>query len=267
VLVTGSTTTAERRTVALSGSASGIGRALRERLEREGQRVIGVDVRAAEVTADLASTAGRAAAVRGVLQACDGRLDGAVACAGLGPQHDEPEAIVSVNYFGAVALLEGLRDALAAGRSPAAVAVSSNSASLSLGADGALAASCHAGDETAARRAAVTAGGTFAYSGSKLALARWVRRAATHADWAGTGIRLNAVAPGATLTPLLQGGLDHPSLGAAIRGFPIPLGGFGNPDQVAAAIAFLLGSASTFCCGTVLFVDGGSDALLRPDAL
>src|SRR5262249_41248832 len=90
---------------------------------------------------------------------------------------------------------------------------------------------------------------------------------ATHSDWAGKGIRLNAVAPGATLTPLLQGGLDHPTLGAAIRGFPIPLGGFGTPDQVAAAIAFLLGPASTFCCGTILFADGGSDALLRPDAL
>src|SRR5262245_27897992 len=43
-------TAAERRTVAVSGSASGIGRALRECLERNGQRVIGVDVRDAEVT-------------------------------------------------------------------------------------------------------------------------------------------------------------------------------------------------------------------------
>jgi len=65
---------------------------------------------------------------------------------------------------------------------------------------------------------------------------------------------------------LLQGGLDHPTLGAAIRGFPIPLGGFGDPGRVAAAIAFLLGPDAAFCCGTVLFVDGGSDALLRPDA-
>jgi NAD(P)-dependent dehydrogenase (short-subunit alcohol dehydrogenase family) len=267
VFVTGSTTTAERRTVALSGSASGIGRALRERLERDGQRVIGVDVRDTEVTADLSSAAGRATAVRGVLQACGGRLDGAVACAGLGPQHDDPQAIVSVNYFGAVGLLDGLRDALAAGQAAAAVAVSSNSATISPGADGPLAAACHAGDEGAARRQALAAGGTSVYASCKLALARWVRRSATHADWAGRDIRLNAVAPGATLTPLLQGGLDHPRLGAAIRGFPIPLGGFGTPDQIAAAIAFLLGPDAAFCCGTVLFVDGGSDALLRPDAL
>ncbi len=264
--VTGSTTTAERRTIALSGSASGIGRALRQQLERTAQRVIGVDVRDAEVTADLASAAGRATAVRGVLGACDGRLDGVVACAGLGPQHDDPSAIVSVNYFGAVGLLDGLRDALGTGRAPAAVAVSSNSATISPGADGALARACLEGDEEAARREASAVGGTSAYAGSKLALARWVRRSATRTDWAGQGIRLNAVAPGATLTPLLQGGLDHPALGAAIRGFPIPLGGFGTPEGVAAAIAFLLGPDAAFCCGTVLFVDGGSDAHLRPDS-
>lgn len=265
--MTGSTTRAERRTVALSGSASGIGRALQERLERDGQRVIGVDVRDAEVTTDLASAAGRAQAVADVLRACAGTLDAAVACAGLGPQHDDAAAVVSVNYFGAVAFLAGLRDGLAAGRAPAAVAVASNSATLSPAADGSLAAACRAGDEAEARREAAARGGTAAYAGAKLALARWVRRTATHADWAGRGIRLNAVAPGATLTPLLQGGLDHPALGAAIRGFPIPLGGFGAPDRVAAAIAFLLGPDAAFCCGSVLFVDGGSDALLRPDAL
>jgi NAD(P)-dependent dehydrogenase (short-subunit alcohol dehydrogenase family) len=267
VLVTGSTAVQEQRTVALSGSASGIGRALRERLERAGQRVIGVDQRDADVVADLASAAGRTTAVEGVLRACAGTLDGAVACAGLGPQHDDPGAIVAVNYFGAAAFLEGLRPALAAGCAAAAVAVSSNSATISPAADGPLAAACLAGDELEARRLAATLGGTASYAGSKLALARHVRRAAARAEWAGARIRLNAVAPGATLTPLLQGGLDHPTLGAAIRGFPIPLGGFGDPDRIAAAIAFLLGPDAAFCCGAVLFVDGGSDALLRPDAI
>jgi NAD(P)-dependent dehydrogenase (short-subunit alcohol dehydrogenase family) len=76
---------------------------------------------------------------------------------------------------------------------------------------------------------------------------------------------LNAVAPGAVTTPLLQGGLEHPILGDAIRGFPIPTGGFGTPDDVAAAITFLLSPDAAFCCGSVLFVDGGSDALFRPD--
>jgi NAD(P)-dependent dehydrogenase (short-subunit alcohol dehydrogenase family) len=190
-----------------------------------------------------------------------------VACAGLGPQHEDAAAVVSVNYFGAVAFLDGLREALAAGRAPAAVAISSNSATLSPGADGPIGAACRAGGEADARRLAAASGGVAAYAGAKLALARWVRHAAPGADWAGRGIRLNAVAPGATLTPLLQGGLDHPTLGAAIRAFPIPLGGFGVPDQIATAIAFLLGSEAAFCCGSLLFVDGGSDALLRPEAL
>ena len=229
--------------------------------------MIGVDLREAEVLADLGSPAGRMTAIEGVLRAAGGALDGAVACAGLGPHHDDVAAIVSVNYFGAVAFLDGVRAALAAGCEPSAVAVSSNSATISPDADGALASACLAGDEGEARRLAAATDGIWVYAASKLALARFVRRAATAGGWAGAGIRLNAVAPGATLTPLLRGSLDHPALGAAIRGFPIPLGGFGTPDHIATAIAFLLGPEAAFCCGSVLFVDGGSDALLRPDTL
>jgi NAD(P)-dependent dehydrogenase (short-subunit alcohol dehydrogenase family) len=143
--------------------------------------------------------------------------------------------------------------------------VSSNSAALP-GAESALVGACLASDEAEARRLAPTLGGHPSYAGSKLALARWVRRTAPAAAWAGAGIRLNAIAPGAVATPLLADGLAHPALGAAIRAFPIPLGGFGAPDAIAAAIAFLLGPEAAFCCGTVLVVDGGSDALLRPDA-
>ena len=73
------------------------------------------------------------------------------------------------------------------------------------------------------------------------------------------------MAPGAVMTPLLQGGLDDPVFGPAIRSFPIPTGGFGTPDQIAAAIVFLLSPDAAFCCGSVVFVDGGTDALIRPD--
>ena len=254
------------RVTAISGSASGIGAALRARLEAAGERVIGVDVRDAEVVADLGTPDGRAAAIAGVRAASGGRLDGLVACAGLGPHVEPCAAIVAVNFFGAAALLAGLRDALAGGDRPAAVAVSSNSAALP-GAESPLVDACLAGDEPEAQRLASTLGGVPSYAGAKLALARWVRRQAPERAWAGSGIRLNAIAPGAARTPLLHGGLAHPVLGDAIRGFPIPLGGFGAADDVAAAIAFLLGPDAAFCCGSVLVVDGGSDALLRPDAL
>jgi len=248
----------------VTGSASGIGLATRERLEASGADVIGVDLRDAEVLADLAMPAGRAAAIAAVLQMTGGCIDGLVVCAGVGPECEPWSTIVSLNYFGAQALLEGLRPALAAAEAPAAVAVSSNSSTLP-NADTPLVDACLAGNEAEARAIAATLDGHRTYAGSKLALARWVRRNAPGADWAASGIRLNAVAPGAVLTPLLQRGLDHPAYGPAIRNFPIPLGEFGGPEQIAAAIVFLLSPEASFCCGSVLFVDGGTDALLRPD--
>ena len=248
--------------VVVTGSGSGIGAAVRRRLESSGARVVGVDVRGAEVIADLGTIDGRATAVAGAL-AMAPSLDGVVACAGLGPHVSDRPAIVSVNYFGAVAVLEGLRQALVAGRG-AAVAVSSNSATLP-NSDNPIAAACLADDEREARRLASDADGQSPYGGSKLALARWVRRQATSAAWAGSGVRLNAVAPGAVHTPLLQGGLDHPVLGDAIRNFPIPSGGFGTAEQIAGAIGFLLGPEASFCYGSVLFADGGTDALFRAD--
>ncbi len=248
------------RVIAVTGSASGIGAALRARLETAGERMIGVDRRDAEVIAELGCGDGRAAAVARVEAACDGRLDTLVACAGVGPQVAPASAIVSIDYFGAQALLAGLRSSLAV----AAVAVCSNSSTLP-GADGPLAAACLAGDEEDARRLALARGGHPACAGAKLALGRWVRWSAPGAEWTGAGVRLNAVAPGAVLTPLLQDGLEHPVFGPAIRSFPIPTGAFGAPEQIAGAIAFLLGPDAAFCCGSVLFVDGGTDALLRPD--
>jgi len=235
------------RVIAVTGSASGIGAALRARLD-------------AEVIAELGCGDGRAAAVARVEAACDGRLDTLVACAGVGPQVAPASAIVSIDYFGAQALLAGLRSSLAV----AAVAVCSNSSTLP-GADGPLAAACLAGDEEDARRLALARGGHPACAGAKLALGRWVRWSAPGAEWTGAGVRLNAVAPGAVLTPLLQDGLEHPVFGPAISSLPIPTGAFGAPEQIAGAIAFLLGPDAAFCCGSVLFVDGGTDALLRPD--
>jgi NAD(P)-dependent dehydrogenase (short-subunit alcohol dehydrogenase family) len=250
-------------TVVVTGSGSGIGAAVRRRLEATGTRVLGVDVRGAEVECDLGTPAGRAQAIAAVRAELAAGVDGVVACAGVGPHVSDGAAIVSVNFFGATAVLEGLRDLLAVTRG-AAVAVSSNSATLPTS-DNAVAAACLAGDEALARRLAAEPARASTYGASKLALARWVRREATGAAWAGAGVRLNAVAPGAVHTPLLQGGLDHPVLGDAIRNFPIPSGGFGTPDQVAAAILFLLGPEASFCCGSVLFVDGGTDALFRPE--
>jgi NAD(P)-dependent dehydrogenase (short-subunit alcohol dehydrogenase family) len=251
-------------TVAITGSASGIGAAIRTRLERDGRRVVGVDLRDAEVQADLATPAGRDSALAAIERATGGVLDGAVLCAGVGPHVADRALIVSLNYFGAQRLLDGLRGALARGTAPAAVAISSNSSTIPIS-ESPLVDACLDGDEETARQLAVTLLGQQVYGGSKLALTRWLRRRASQPEWAGAGIRLNAVAPGPVQTPLLQAGLDDVVYGPAIRGFPVPTGAFGTPDDVAAAVAFLLGPEARFCCGSVLFVDGGTDALLRPD--
>jgi NAD(P)-dependent dehydrogenase (short-subunit alcohol dehydrogenase family) len=71
-------------TFAVTGSASGMGNAVVQRLQEQGHRVIGVDIKAADVVADLSTPAGRRGAGADVLAACAGRLDGAVLAAGLG---------------------------------------------------------------------------------------------------------------------------------------------------------------------------------------
>ena len=70
-------------TYAVTGSASGMGNAVVERLQGLGHTVIGVDIRDADVVADLSTPTGRRSAADSVLVACAGRLDGAVLAAGL----------------------------------------------------------------------------------------------------------------------------------------------------------------------------------------
>ena len=99
------------RTVLVTGSASGLGKAVAHGLREKGQRVIGLDRHNAEIVADLGDAEGRDEAVAAVLDACGGVLDGVVSCAALGP-YEEALPILRVNYFGAVAVLDRLRDAL-----------------------------------------------------------------------------------------------------------------------------------------------------------
>ena len=105
----------------------------------------------------------------------------------------------------------------------------------------------------------------MAYGASKIAVIRWVRRTAVQPEWAGSGIRLNAIAPGAIDTPLLDEQLASPRQARAVKTFPVPIGGFGDSGQLAAWIRFMLSDDADFLCGSVIFVDGGSDAYFRAD--
>jgi NAD(P)-dependent dehydrogenase (short-subunit alcohol dehydrogenase family) len=249
--------------VAVTGSAGGIGGAIRARVEAEGHRVVGVDVRDAEVIADLSDAAGRAVAVDGVTRAAGDRLDGLVVAAGIGGSAGASSSLVArINYFGAVALLDGLRPLLARGDKPAAVAIGSNSSTALTSDAPTLVDLLLAGDEDGAADAADAMDGELVYALAKLALARAIRRRVP--AWGEAGIRLNAVAPGPVLTDLTRQALAHPVTGPLIREYPIPLGRWGEPEEIAEAVWFLLGLA-TWVHGAVLFVDGGTDALLNPD--
>jgi NAD(P)-dependent dehydrogenase (short-subunit alcohol dehydrogenase family) len=80
-------------------------------------------------------------------------------------------------------------------------------------------------------------------------------------------VRLNAVAPGAVRTPLLEAGLEDPDLGPLIRAVPMPVGDLGRPEQIAAVIDFLLSDDASFLVGSIVFADGGTDALVQPDRI
>ena len=251
-------------TYCVTGSARGIGGAIRSRLEAGGHDVIGVDLAGQEVEADLSTPEGRAGAIAGIAERADGNLDGLVVCAGLPPTFEPKRTIAQVNYFGAVELLDGLRPLLEADGGGSAVAISSNSLGTVPEADEPLMGPLLAGDHAAADAAADALHGTQVYGMSKRALARAVRRRAV--EWAEAGVRINAVAPGATQTALFQETLDDPEIGRFVKDFPIPVGRRGTVDDIAAAVWFVLVEA-TFMVGSVVFVDGGSDAQMRPDVV
>jgi NAD(P)-dependent dehydrogenase (short-subunit alcohol dehydrogenase family) len=255
-------------TYAVTGSASGMGAAVAARLRERGHTVIGVDIKDADVIADLSTPSGRRGAAADVLAACSGTLDGAVMAAGLGPTKGAQRAITEVNYFGVVEPLQAWRPALACAERAKVVVFASNSTTTVPAVPGRAIRALLAGDAEKALRAYRMFGRygpPVAYAASKIALSRWVRRNAVTAQWAGAGIRLNALAPGAIMTPMLEEQLATPSEAKVVREFPIPIGGFGDAGQLADWVVFMLSDSADFLCGSVVFVDGGSDAYFRPD--
>lgn len=251
------------RTIAITGAASGIGRATAARLASEGARVLLLDrddqglaftaqaVRAAGGQAhtwrlDLADP-DSVSEVAGAIAADHPQLHGLIGCAGLvhidGVQENPFlekgmagfDLLFAVNVRGMAQLVHELVPALVAAKG-VVVTVSS---------------------EAAYRSRA----GRWVYDATKAALVSVTRSMA--AALAPDGVRVVGVAPGGTITEMhLQ---DHDDL-EAVRtrmrtgGGSNLLGRLAEPEEIAGAIAFLASDDASFVTGTTLAVDGGGAA-------
>ncbi|MFE5644247.1 SDR family NAD(P)-dependent oxidoreductase [Rhodococcus sp. NPDC056516] len=247
------TSSADTRRVALvTGAASGIGRATVELFVTRGHAVVAVDVSergleslnrldgVVRVVGSVTEEQVNKAAVDTALERF-GRLDAAVFNAGTGgtPPLESPDAvenadrIIGVNLRGPI---HGLRAAIPALRASKGSAVFTASVAGLRGDPG-----------------------NWAYNATKGALVNLVRAFAI--DYAGVGVRINALAPGLTRTGITANVTSDPAVLSAIER-RIPLGRFAEPVEQAEAIWFLSSPAASYITGTTLVVDGGLDANL-----
>ncbi|MFC5847291.1 SDR family NAD(P)-dependent oxidoreductase [Deinococcus petrolearius] len=93
-----------------------------------------------------------------------------------------------------------------------------------------------------------------AYNASKAAVIHLTRSLA--GEWAARGVRVNAVAPGYTATPLTRRGLETPEWRDTWLG-TTPMGRLAEPAEIAPAVLYLASDAASFVTGHTLVVDGG----------
>jgi len=93
------------------------------------------------------------------------------------------------------------------------------------------------------------------YSASKGGILALTRQLAS--DYASYNIRVNCICPGVTLTPLVQREMDLGLVTAEALIHGVPMGRFGKPSEIAAAVLFLASDDASYVTGTALVVDGG----------
>lgn len=238
------------RVAFVSGAASGIGRAVAERLRAAGAQVAGLDLQPADVcdlplVADLRSDGGveRAAdRVRAELGAPSILVHAAAASVFGGCLDTDPAAfadVYDVNVLGAVRLLRAFAPDMRAGGQGAIVFLSSINAAFAT--------------PTLA-----------AYAASKAALESLTRTAAL--EFAPDGVRVNAVAPASVDTPMLRTSFNRaedPARAYAENCARHPLGRIGTAEEVAELVLFLASDRSAWMTGGVHFIDGGAHVTRR----
>ena len=241
------------RTYVITGAASGIGAATAKTLRETGHTVIGVDLQGVEVVAELSTHAGR--------------VDAVIACAGIAA----PTAkTFSINFFGVTEFLTALLPALRASDAPRVAVVSSMASLQPISAP--LVEAGLAGDEKRAHETAAVLEaegpqiGYLNYSSSKRALSRWVRRESISEAWAGSGIPVNAVAPGTVITPMTKDLLATPEGEAMVdAAVPMPLNYHQSAQSIADLLIWLTSEQNTHLAGQTIYCDGGAEATLRGD--
>lgn len=110
---------------------------------------------------------------------------------------------------------------------------------------------------TASTAAAIAYPNLPAYVSSKHGVLGLTRQVAL--DYASQNIRVNAVLPGSTMTPLAEEAFADPEVKAKAEAAQ-PIGRLGRPEEIAEMAAWLLSDASSFVVGSAFFVDGGVNA-------
>ena len=251
------------RNIVISGSASGIGLACSEKFEAMGDRVVGIDIRDADIIADLATREGRQRAISEALAMCDNAIDGVVLSAGVSGMQHSGDFTVSLNYFGSIDLFDGLRPGMEGRHNPCAVGLVSNSSQFDVDYEDPMVLALLEGDEDKCREMILELDRGAGYRYAKHALARAIRRRAS--EWGPLGVRINAIVPGMTETPMVASLKEDPEVGPMLDLLPIPLGRKGTAVEMAGVIAFMLSDEASYVHGMMMWVDGGTDAAIRPD--
>ena len=259
------------KTYVFTGASSGIGAATKRIVEEQGIQVINIDLRNCDIVADLSSDAGRQAAIDAVIERCPDGIDGLVCFAGVSGDCGKPALMASLNYYGAVAIAEGLFESLQKKNGSCVLLASDSIAEgyaiqkfvqlmLTPGSEPKLLGALGGMDgETVLRM------GNAMYITSKYAIALWVRRHA--AMWGARGVHLNCVAPGTVNTPMVSNMSERAMWALNSLQVPVKYGKFLmlEPEEVANVIAFLLSPLASGIHGTTLFIDGGTEAAINTE--